>query len=60
MAIATCPNCGAPDKYQDTPKVDRSSGNPRNRPTTYECGTVTSPDWAPPVYGTDCAAGVLK
>lgn len=49
-----CPNCGAPNKYPDKTKVTHEHGYPRNRPTTYTCGTVTSPDWSPPIYGKGC------
>lgn len=52
----TCPNCGAPNQYPDRPKVDHSLGYPRNRPTTYACGTVASPNWSPPVYDKNCIA----
>lgn len=52
--ISKCPNCGAPDKYPDKVKVSYDRGYPRNLPTTYTCGTVTSPDWSPPIYGDDC------
>ena len=52
--VARCPNCGAPDKYPDKAKTYLHYGQQRNRPTTYTCGTTTSPDWSPPVYGKDC------
>ena len=49
-----CPNCHAPNKYPDKPRVVYYFGTLRNAPTTFTCGTVTSPDWSPPVYGKDC------
>lgn len=46
-----CPRCGAPVKHP--PKM-QGRWQDRVGPTTYTCGTVTSPDWAPPIYGKDC------
>lgn len=49
-----CPRCGAPDKYPNAPKTKIEYGQVRNRPTIFECGTVTSPYWSPPVYDKNC------
>lgn len=51
-----CPKCGAPNKYSEKTVLATEYRYPRHRPTTYTCGTTTSPDWAPPVYGKDCIA----
>ena len=51
-----CPNCGAPPKYPYKPTKVDYFGTPRNAPTTFACGTVTSPDWSPPVYDKNCIA----
>jgi len=56
--LVVCPNCGALDKYPNAPKVTYKYGYPRNLPTTFVCGTTTSPDWAPPIYGKQCGRGL--
>lgn len=56
--IAKCPNCGAPDKNPEESKITYVHGQPRNRATTYTCGSMTSPDWSPPLIY--CKAGEKK
>jgi hypothetical protein len=43
--LNACPYCKAPVKYPSKP--GRWPG--QSTPTTYECGTVTSKEWSPPL-----------
>ena len=47
-----CPYCKAPAKWP--PRIENYHGMIREYPTTYECGTVTSPNWSPPIRGKTC------
>jgi hypothetical protein len=53
-ATAHCPYCGAAVKHPG--RIEREYGIPREYPTTYACGTVTSPNWRPPVRGKQCTS----
>ena len=48
-----CPYCGSVVKYGPRIETDRWGGK-REYPTTYACGTVTSPNWQPPIRGKHC------
>jgi hypothetical protein len=51
-ADTKCPYCGAAQKYPTHYEMEH--GMLREYPTTYKCGTVTSPMWAPPIKGKTC------
>lgn len=47
-----CPYCQAAVKFG--PRIEIEYGMKREYPTTYICGTVTSPNWSPPIRGKQC------
>jgi len=50
--MKSCPYCEAQVKKKG--RVITEHGAPRTMPTIYMCGTVTSPNWSPPVRGAEC------
>jgi hypothetical protein len=48
----TCPNCGAPKKKPARKEME--NGQLREYPTVYTCGTITSPNWSPPIFDKNC------
>jgi hypothetical protein len=48
----TCPYCKSKKKYPT--KFEIRYKEKYEYPTTFICGTVTSPNWAPPIKGKDC------
>lgn len=54
----TCPYCGSPVKYPGRP-LGRYPGDTYIKPTTFSCGTVTSPHWGPPVRDKNCGKRTL-
>lgn len=53
MSNKKCPYCGAGQEHPT--KIETRYKQPYECPTTYTCGTVTSPNWAPPVRGKNCS-----
>lgn len=47
-----CPYCGSPAKFPT--KIEIRYNSPYEYPTTFVCGTVTSPNWNPPIKGENC------
>jgi len=45
--IKKCPYCASPQKRPT--KIEYEYGVPREYPTEYKCGTVTSPNWDSPL-----------
>jgi hypothetical protein len=50
--VNKCPYCGAAIKHKG--KIGIDYNRERVYPTTYLCGTVTSPNWTPPIRGKEC------
>lgn len=50
--VRQCPYCNAKPAYPT--RVETTAGGRREYPTTFTCGTVTSPDWGPPIRGENC------
>jgi hypothetical protein len=50
--MENCPYCGAKKKYPT--KFEIRYGAKYEYPTTYTCGTATSPNWGNPVRGKRC------
>lgn len=50
--IKLCPICGSEALYPT--KIEYVYGIKREYPTTFKCGTVSSPHWKPVIRGKDC------
>ena len=53
-----CPYCGSDIKHKG--RIEVVYGVRREYPTTYICGTVTSPNWNPPIKGKQCTENGVK
>lgn len=51
-AVHHCPYCGSKPLYPT--KIEMRYKQKYEYPTTYVCGTVTSPNWNPPIRGELC------
>jgi hypothetical protein len=50
MDTQSCPYCSAPVKHPSRPRSTYGV-----TPTTFSCGTTSSPEWSPPVRGRLCS-----
>lgn len=55
MEKLNCPYCGSKIK-QKSKKRDQYPHDTYMTPTIYECGTVTSENWNPPIQDKNCIA----
>ena len=56
--MKTCPYCGSEQMYPT--RIEEERGQKREYPTTFLCGTITSPNWSPPIRGRVCSGEELR